>query len=139
MYQSRQKTDGCWHSSTGVSPRPMLMGAARNALWAFNARVSLTACMSSPAGCHACFADRCGSLAPKGGHGAPAVWLGTEQNVSVCLILRRGLPSGFLCQGAEHSMERGTRGTPFLDQLKSKSRIVIISFVSSLRRNSSST
>ena len=50
-----------------------------------------------------------------------------------------GLPTGFLCQGAEHSMERGTRGTPFLDQLKSKSRIVIISFVSSLRRNSSST
>ena len=43
-------TDGCWrakgisfgHSSTGVSPRPMLMGASRNALWAFNARVSLT-------------------------------------------------------------------------------------------------
>ena len=22
----RQKTDGCWHSSTGISPRPMLMG-----------------------------------------------------------------------------------------------------------------
>ncbi len=38
----RQKTDGCWHSSTGVSPRPILVGAARNALWAFNARVSLT-------------------------------------------------------------------------------------------------
>ena len=38
----RGKTDGCWHSSTGVSPRPMLMGAAHNALWAFNARVSLT-------------------------------------------------------------------------------------------------
>ena len=38
----RQKTDGCWHSSTGISPRPMLMGAAHNALWAFNARVSLT-------------------------------------------------------------------------------------------------
>ena len=36
------KTDGCWHSSTGISPRPMLMGAAHNALWAFNARVSLT-------------------------------------------------------------------------------------------------
>ena len=30
------------HSSTGISPRPMLVGAARNALWAFNARVSLT-------------------------------------------------------------------------------------------------
>ena len=38
----RGKADGCWHSSTGVSPRPMLMGAAHNALWAFNARVSLT-------------------------------------------------------------------------------------------------
>lgn len=29
-------------SSMGISPRPMLMGAARNALKAFNARVSLT-------------------------------------------------------------------------------------------------
>ena len=38
----RGKTDGCWHSSTGVQPRPILMGAAHNALWAFNARVSLT-------------------------------------------------------------------------------------------------
>lgn len=42
MYQKEANTDGCWHSSTGVSPRPMLVGAARNALWAFNARVSLT-------------------------------------------------------------------------------------------------
>ena len=38
----RQKTDGCWHSSTGISPRPMLMGAAHDALRASNARVSLT-------------------------------------------------------------------------------------------------
>ena len=29
-------------SSTGISPRPMLMGAAHDALWASNARVSLT-------------------------------------------------------------------------------------------------
>ena len=42
MYQKEADTDGCWHSSTGVSPRPMLVGAARNALRAFNARVSLT-------------------------------------------------------------------------------------------------
>ena len=28
-------------SSTGISPRPMLMGAAHDALWASNARVSL--------------------------------------------------------------------------------------------------
>ena len=34
--------DGCWRSSTGVSPRPMLMGAPRNALRAFNAGVSLS-------------------------------------------------------------------------------------------------
>ena len=29
-------------SSTGISPRPMLMGAAHDALWAFNAGVSLS-------------------------------------------------------------------------------------------------
>ena len=32
-YKRGRTTDGCWHSSTGVSPRPMLVGAARNALW----------------------------------------------------------------------------------------------------------
>ena len=32
-YKRGRTTDGCWHSSTGVSPpRPMLVGAARNAL-----------------------------------------------------------------------------------------------------------
>lgn len=36
-------------SSTGISPRPMLMGAPRNALRAFNAGVSL----SKPSVCHA--------------------------------------------------------------------------------------
>ena len=30
------------YSSTGISPRPMLMGAPRNALRAFNAGVSLS-------------------------------------------------------------------------------------------------
>ena len=30
------------YSSTGISPRPMLMGAAHDALWASNARVSLS-------------------------------------------------------------------------------------------------
>ena len=118
----------------------MLMGAAHNALWAFNARVSVTCLYVLARGLPRPLCGLVGiARSQEEGHGAPAVWLGTEQNVSVCLILRRGLPSGFLCQGAEHSMERGTRGTPFLDQLKSKSRIVIISFVSSLRRNSSST
>jgi len=35
------KTDGGWQPPTGISPRPMLMGAPRNALRAFNAGVSL--------------------------------------------------------------------------------------------------
>ena len=87
--------DGCWHSSTGVSPRPMLVGAARNALWAFNARVSLT--------CPVCHRpqDATPALRPVfiarsqwGGHGAPDAWLDTGQNVSVCLILHRRPPAG---------------------------------------------
>ena len=34
--------DGCQHSSTGISTRPMLMGAAHDALRASNARGSLS-------------------------------------------------------------------------------------------------
>ena len=41
---------GC--SSTGISPRPMLMGAPRNALRAFNAGVSLSNQRSLPMRCH---------------------------------------------------------------------------------------
>ena len=36
------KPDGLWQQPTGISPRPMLMGAPRNALRAFNAGVSLS-------------------------------------------------------------------------------------------------
>ena len=36
------KPDGGWQPPTGISPRPMLMGAPRNALRAFNAGVSLS-------------------------------------------------------------------------------------------------
>ena len=36
------RTDGGWQPPTGISPRPMLMGAPRNALRAFNAGVSLS-------------------------------------------------------------------------------------------------
>ena len=50
--------------------------------------------VSSPTSCHACFAVWCFSLSPHGGHGAPTVWLGTNRNVSVCLILRRWPPNG---------------------------------------------
>ena len=95
--------------------------------------------VSSPASCHACFAVWCFSLSPHGGHGAPTVWLGTNRNVSVCLILRRWPPNGLsLSRYGTHHAERGTHGG-HLNQVRSKSRIAIISFVSSLRRRSSST
>ena len=97
-------TDGCWHSSTGISPRPMLMGAPRNALRAFNAGVSLS--------CLRILAHRlphlfCGLvLSLTCLVGVPSCGLATgswrtgrpaphRQIVSVCLIL----PEGFLCQG----------------------------------------
>ena len=91
-------------SSTGISPRPMLMGAPRNALRAFNAGVSLS--------CLCIFAHRLPhlfrglvlSLACL--VGVPSCGLATgswrtgrsaphRQIVSVCLML----PEGFLCQG----------------------------------------
>ena len=93
-------------SSTGISPRPMLMGAPRNALRAFNAGVSLS--------CLCIFAHRLPhlfrglvlSLACL--VGVPSCGLATgswrtgrsaphRQIVSVCLML----PEGFLCQGTK--------------------------------------
>ena len=89
----------------------MLMGAAHNALWAFNARVSLTCLYVLARGLPRPLCGLVGiARSQEEGHGAPAVWLGTEQNVSVCLILRRGLPSGFLCQGAAFGHERKKQG-----------------------------
>ena len=69
------------------------------------AREYRPACASWPAGCLARFASRWISLASLEGHGAPAVWLRTDGNVSVCSMLRRDLP-GFLCQGAKGSAAR---------------------------------
>ena len=91
-------------SSTGISPRPMLMGAPRNALRAFNAGVSLS--------CLRILAHRpprlfrglvlsltclvgvpsCGLATGSWRTGRPAPH---RQIVSVCLML----PEGFLCQG----------------------------------------
>ena len=106
-------------SSTGVSPRPMLMGAAHNALWAFNARVSLTlpVCHRPQAATLLCglalFARPLQWSRPadlKRGHGAPAVWLGTNRNVSVCLILRRWPPNGLsLSRCCLRPRKRGNR------------------------------
>jgi len=104
-------------SLTGVSPRPMLVGAPRNAVWAFNAGVSL--CLlrcRRPQSRYACFAARCRSLGfskEKKRHGAPAVWLGAKGTYPICPILHRRYLAGFLCQGAFIASSRvGERGKP---------------------------
>ena len=101
------------HSSTGISPRPMLMGAAHDALRASNARVSLS--------CLRVLAHRlphllhglvfiallfgrgpvlrtCNRL-----HGAPVERLGTNRSYPSALYCAGGLPPGFLCQRAMYS------------------------------------
>ena len=94
-------------SSTGISPRPMLMGAPRNALRAFNAGVSLSClCILAHRLPHlfrglvlslTCLVGvpSCGLATGSWRTGRPAQ---RRQIVSVCLILRGGLPPGFLCQ-----------------------------------------
>lgn len=137
-------------SSTGISPRPMLMGAPRNALRAFNAGVSLS--------CLCIFAHRlphlfrglvlslaclvgvpsCGLATGSWRTGRPAQ---RRQIVSVCLILRRRPPAGLSLSRSYNGTPRGKGNTqrPVLDQLRSKSRMEIISFASSRPRRSSST
>ena len=91
-------------SSTGISPRPMLMGAAHDALRASNARVSLS-CLHiiahrlphlfyCPVLSLTCLAvvPSCGLATGSWRTGRPAPH---RQIVSVCLML----PEGFLCQG----------------------------------------
>ena len=137
-------------SSTGISPRPMLMGAPRNALRAFNAGVSLSClCILAHRLPHlfrglvlslTCLVGvpSCGLATGSWRTGRPAR---RRQIVSVCLILRRRPPAGL-------SLSRSYKGTPcgkgntqrpVLDQLRSKSRMEIISFASSRPRRSSST
>ena len=138
-------------SSTGISPRPMLMGAPRNALRAFNAGVSLS--------CLCIFAHRlphlfrglvlslaclvgvpsCGLATGSWRTGRPAQ---RRQIVSVCLILRRRPPAGLSLSRSYIGAPRGKGGNtqrPALGQFRSKPRMEIISFVSSRRRKSSST
>ena len=137
-------------SSTGISPRPMLMGVPRNALRAFNAGVSLS--------CLRILAHRlphlfCGLvLSLTCLVGVPSCGLATgswrtgrpaqrRQIVSVCLMLRRRPPAGLSLSRSYNGTPRGKGNTqrPVLDQLRSKSRMEIISFASSRPRRSSST
>ena len=145
------KPDGGWQPPTGVSPRPMLMGAPRNALRAFNAGVSLS--------CLRILAHRrphlfCGLvLSLTCLVGVPSCGLATgswrtgrpaqrRQIVSVCLILHRRPPAGLSLSRSYIGAPRGKGGNtqrPALGQFRSKPRMEIISFVSSRRRKSSST
>lgn len=58
------------HSSTGISPRPMLMGAPHNALRAFNAGVSLTLPMRHR--------SQAATLALQSGVDRSSVWKGSR-------------------------------------------------------------
>ena len=133
-------------SSTGISPRPMLMGAPRNALRAFNAGVSLSClCILAHRLPHlfrglvlslTCLVGvpSCGLATGSWRTGRPAPH---RQIVSVCLML----PKGFLCQGVIQgtTWKGGNTQRLALNQLRSKFRMEIISFVSSRLRISSST
>ena len=138
-------------SSTGISPRPMLMGAPRNALRAFNAGVSLSClCILAHRLPHlfrglvlslTCLVGvpSCGLATGSWRTGRPAQ---RRQIVSVCLILRRRPPAGLSLSRSYIGAPRGkgeNTQRPALGQFRSKPRMEIISFVSSRRRKSSST
>ena len=138
-------------SSTGISPRPMLMGAPRNALRAFNAGVSLSClCILAHRLPHlfrglvlslTCLVGvpSCGLATGSWRTGRPAQ---RRQIVSVCLILRRRPPAGLSLSRSYTGTPRGkgeNTQRPALGQFRSKPRMEIISFVSSRRRKSSST
>ena len=131
-------------SSTGISPRPMLMGAPRNALRAFNAGVSLSClCILAHRLPHlfcglvlslTCLVGvpSCGLATGSWRTGRPAPH---RQIVSVCLML----PEGFLCQGGDGKLY-GKGLIQFVpNQFRSNPRIETMSFVSSRLRKSSST
>jgi len=86
----------------------MLMGAAHNAFWAFNARVSLTLPV--------CHRPQAATLALRSGVSRSLRMevmahrpYGSAQTgmYPFALYCGAGLPTGFLCQGAEHTMRKG--------------------------------
>ena len=131
-------------SSTGISPRPILMGAPRNALRAFNAGVSLSClCILAHKLPHlfrglvlslTCLVGvpSCGLATGSWRTGRPAPH---RQIVSVCLML----PEGFLCQGGDGKLYGKGLIQLVPNQLRSNPRMETMSFVSSRLRKSSST
>lgn len=117
--ESGQKiTDGCWHSSTGISPPRGSHAALLVACDASNARTTTTrayhcpACASSPAGCHTCFSPVKSLRLSRWGK---ASWRTCRparhrQNVSVCPMTRRHCPAGVFVKEQRGRRETGRRG-----------------------------
>ena len=139
---------GC--GSTGISPRPMLMGAAHDALRASNARVSLS--------CLRVLAHRLPHLLY--GLVFIALLFGRGPVLRTCNRVMAHRPTGstqtdrirlpyaapeasrrafFVKERYGTPRGKGNTQRPVLDQFRSKSRIEIISFASSRPRRSSST
>ena len=138
-------------SSTGISPRPMLMGVPRNALRAFNAGVSLS--------CLRVLAHRlphlfCGPVFIARLFGRdPVLWTcnrvmahrPTGSAQTDCIRLPYTAPEASRRAFFVKELNGAPRGKgentqhPALGQFRSKPRMEIISFVSSRRRKSSST
>ena len=140
------RSDGCRHSSTGISPRPMLVGASRNALRAFNARVSLTCLCVTARRLPPLLDGPVESLAQKG-RGVPAVRLNTDRTYPSALccagvLLRAFFVKEHLVFAADQKVGERESDLPFLHQFGSTLNPVTMlcsSLASSRRRMSSST
>ena len=107
--KNKSKTDGCWHNSTGILPRLMLMGAANDALRASMRESHNLAYVFSSTGYHACLMTWRSSLTClaeipfyglQQGHGVPSSWLHADRSYLSALCCIDGLLTDFLCQGA---------------------------------------
>ena len=147
--KGNDKTGGCWRSSKGVSPPHGSRAALPIACDALNARTMAVRsyhyvfCASSPASCHACFTARYLSLGI-----SSRIYVMAYQPPSSAQKERTRFAydappfsCGHICQGASDRNEERGKNT-FLSGVGYLTRNVsslVMSFVSSLRRSSSST
>ena len=116
LQKNKSKKDGCWRSSTGVSPLRRSAEALPIACDAFNARTVAAReyhcafCASLPASCHACFTVRvvvARPVLPDRRLGAPVARLGAKGMCPLCcydaaaVILRAFLSRCFQPEQAE--------------------------------------
>ena len=147
--RENNKTDGCWRSSKGVSPPHGSRAALPIACDALNARTMAVRsyhyvfCASSPASCHTCVTARYLSLGI-----SSRIYVMAYQPPSSAQKERTRFAydappfsCGHICQGASDRNEERGKNT-FLSGVGYLTRNVsslVMSFVSSLRRSSSST